>query len=48
MLSITKSAFVVPLAAADALSYLFVVGQVAPLPLPPRGSSGPNVEPNPA
>ncbi|MCA8234505.1 MFS transporter [Burkholderia cenocepacia] len=54
MLSITKGSFVVPLAVAGALcvvgalSYLFVVGKVEPLPPLHRGSSGRNVEPNAA
>ncbi|NTZ87281.1 MFS transporter, partial [Burkholderia metallica] len=54
MLSITKGSFVVPLAVAGALcvvgalSYLFIVGKVEPLPPLPRGSSGRNVEPNAA
>lgn len=54
MLSITKGSFVVPLAVAGALcvvgalSYLFVVGKVEPLPALRRGGSGRNVEPNAA
>lgn len=54
MLSITKGSFVVPLAVAGALcvvgalSYLFVVGKVEPLPPLRRGGSGRNVEPNAA
>ncbi|MBR8209856.1 MFS transporter [Burkholderia cenocepacia] len=54
MLSITKGSFVVPLAVAGALcvvgalSYLFVVGKIEPLPPLQRGSSGRNVEPNAA
>lgn len=54
MLSITKGSFVVPLAVAGALcvvgalSYLFIVGKVEPLPPLHRGSSGRNVEPNAA
>ncbi|MBN3799347.1 MFS transporter [Burkholderia sp. Ac-20392] len=54
MLSITKGSFVVPLAVAGALcvvgalSYLFIVGKVEPLP-PLRGAaSRQNVEPNAA
>ena len=43
MLAITKGSFVIPLMVAGslcvvgALSYLFVVGKVEPLPLLPRG-----------
>ncbi|KVH03891.1 MFS transporter [Burkholderia anthina] len=54
MLSITKGSFVVPLAVAGALcvvgalSYLFVVGKVEPLPPLRRGGSGRNAEPNAA
>ncbi|MBR7991579.1 MFS transporter [Burkholderia cenocepacia] len=54
MLSITKGSFVVPLAVAGALcvvgalSYLFIVGNVEPLPPLCRGSSARNVEPNAA
>ncbi|VWC58127.1 MFS transporter [Burkholderia lata] len=54
MLSITKGSFVVPLAVAGALcvvgalSYLFIVGKVEPLP-PLRGTANrQNVEPNAA
>ncbi|AYQ40717.1 MFS transporter [Burkholderia aenigmatica] len=54
MLSITKGSFVVPLAVAGALcvvgalSYLFIVGKIEPLP-PLRGGANPrNVEPNAA
>ncbi|WP_321957880.1 MFS transporter [Burkholderia cenocepacia] len=54
MLSITKGSFVVPLAVAGALcvvgalSYLFIVGKVEPLPPLRRGGSARNVEPNAA
>ncbi|MCA8092116.1 MFS transporter [Burkholderia anthina] len=54
MLSITKGSFVVPLAVAGALcvvgalSYLFVVGKVEPLPPLRHGANGRNAEPNAA
>ncbi|KUY71646.1 MFS transporter [Burkholderia cepacia] len=54
MLSITKGSFVVPLAVAGALcvvgalSYLFIVGKVEPLPPLGGGANRRNVEPNAA
>ncbi|CAB3964903.1 MFS transporter [Burkholderia cenocepacia] len=54
MLSITKGSFVVPLAVAGALcvvgalSYLFIVGKVEPLPPLRAAANRPNVEPNAA
>ncbi|HDY4422120.1 TPA: MFS transporter, partial [Burkholderia multivorans] len=54
MLSLTKGSFVVPLAVAGALcvvgalSYLFIVGKVEPLPVPRDRAAARNAEPNAA